>query len=198
MGAKWEAVLVRGSRDAITDLPGRLLPLADHSVPRIRFTLVVTRHRSAEDVWCLECLGVNKNPLQVSGSLPDVLRWHDALAAPEPLAKQAAFSATVAMGLAVASAVARATYLFFSDGLSRSGGFHLSPEPVESLWSEPSTPGGYGTGAVTLAQPYVPGAQFIEDVMEAFEDESRLRWAWRLLDRRELLRTPELLGSEHP
>jgi hypothetical protein len=197
MGTRWEAVLVQAPADSIRSLPTLLLSVADQATPRIRFTFVATRHRSVGDIWCLECFGVNKNPLHVHGSLPGALGRHPELAAPLPLAKQAAFSATVAVALAVAPVVPRATYVFYSDGLSRSGAIRLRPQPVESQWSEPDAPGGYGHAAVQAARRFVGDVQFIEDVWESFEGDGAIRMVWRLLDRHKLLAPPEQLRSEH-
>jgi hypothetical protein len=143
MGTRWEAVLVQAPADSIRSLPTLLLSVADKVTPRIRFTFTATRHRSAADIWCLECFGVNKNPLHVHGSLPAAFGCHPELTAPLPLAKQAAFSATVALAVAVAPVVPRATYVFYSDALSRSGAIRFRPQPIESQWSEPAR-WGYG------------------------------------------------------
>ena len=197
MGARWEAVLVQASADAIRSLPALLLSVADRATPRIRFTFVATRHRDVGDIWCLECFGVNKNPLHVQGSLPEVLARHTGFAGPLPLAEQAAFPATVAAALAVAPVVTRATYVFYSDGLSRSGAIRFRPEPVESTWSEPDALGGYGHAALAAARPFVGDAEFIEEVWAAFEGDAPTRMAWCLLDHHQLQVPPEQLGSNH-
>ena len=191
MGSRYEGVLVRTDEAQLAGIAKSLLPLATSCNPPIRVTVVATLVARARDVWWLELVGVNKNPLHVKADPLAIAAVETELSVPSAWAKHLSLSATFSAARFVAGTLGEARYVFHSDGLSSSLSVRLRRFTLMASWSDTGESGSYDSAALSAIQDLLPELAWIDDFGDAVSEGRSL--AWRLMDRRKILPEPELL-----